>query len=435
MHRSQTPRDPTDSSRSTSVSSFPQEGKRLFVSYRLNGAYEKPWVSDPKIKSVRRGNYIVYGFLAIGFACAAAIAFLITKPAVSGPLCLVLDEDFKTLNKDIWSHEVTLDGFGTGSFDWTTTDPKNTYVDDAGLHIVPTLTNETTTITNDQIYSGYTLNLTSDGSCTGAVNTSACYIHSNSTLGSLIPPVRSARITTKGRVGIRYGRVEVTAKLPKGDWLWPAIWMMPEDSAYGVWPRSGEIDIMEARGNDMDYPGGRNIFFSTLHWGPSSETDSYWQTMAVRVKRRTDFADGFHTFGLEWTDKHIYTYYDSRLTQVFYTDFTAHNPMWSRGSFAEKSENNSLFTNPWETSTSTTGNAPFDKKFYLILNVAVGSRNGWFLDNVGQKPWVDAATNAQWTFWSNADKWLPTWGEGDARGMTVKSVKMWQSGSCGATEL
>ena len=42
---------------------------------------------------------------------------------------------------------------------------------------------------------------------------------------------------------------------------------MPEASAYGVWPRSGEIDIVEARGNDMDYPGGRNIFFSTLHWG------------------------------------------------------------------------------------------------------------------------------------------------------------------------
>lgn len=120
-----------------------------------------------------------------------------------------------------------MDGFGTGSFDWTTTDPKNAYTDEAGLHIVPTLTNETTTITNDQIFSGYTLNLTADGSCTreGGVNTTACYVHSNSTLGSLIPPVRSARLTTKGKVGIRYGRVEVTAKLPKGDWLWPAICM------------------------------------------------------------------------------------------------------------------------------------------------------------------------------------------------------------------
>lgn len=53
-------------------------------------------------------------------------------------------------------------------------------------------------------------------------------------------------------------------------------------------------------------------------------------------------------------------------------------------------------------------------------------------DNIGDKPWVDGATNAQWTFWSAASKWLPTWGEGDTKGMTVKSVKMWQQGKCGA---
>ena len=115
------------------------------------------------------------------------------------------------------------------------------------------------------------------------------------------------------------------------------------------------------------------------HLGPSHETDAYWKTTAVRVKRRGDFADSFHTFGLEWTEKYMYTYYDSRLTQVLYTDFWANNPLWSRGSFAEKSENNTLFTNPWNTSTSQTGNAPFDQKFYMVLNVAVGARNGWFL--------------------------------------------------------
>ena len=67
-----------------------------------------------------------------------------------------------------------------------------------------------------------------------------------------------------------YGKVEVVAKLPEGDWLWPAIWMLPEDSVYGEWPRSGEIDIMEARGNAPGYSaGGRDIITSTLHWGES----------------------------------------------------------------------------------------------------------------------------------------------------------------------
>lgn len=58
-----------------------------------------------------------------------------------------------------------------------------------------------------------------------------------------------------------------------------------------------------------------------------------------------------------------------------------------------------------------------------------------YRDGEGNKPWVDGATNAQWTFWNDADTWLPTWGEGDARGMTVKSVKMWERGACGSSEL
>ncbi|GFR79102.1 beta-1,3-glucan-binding protein [Elysia marginata] len=47
---------------------------------------------------------------------------------------------------------------------------------------------------------------------------------------------------------IRYGIVEVRARIPRGDWLWPCIWLMPKDNKYGAWPRSGEIDIMESRG-------------------------------------------------------------------------------------------------------------------------------------------------------------------------------------------
>lgn len=184
-----------------------------------------------------------------------------------------------------------MNGFGTGSFEWTTTDSKNVYVDSSGLHIVPTLTKDTTPITDQEIMDGYTLNLTNtadgDGTCTGTTIV-ACSQRSNITEGSIIPPVRSARINTKGKASIKYGKVEVTAKLPKGNWLWPAIckillpitcfWilnilgMMPEDSVYGPWPASGEIDIMESRGNDVSYnvggqDRGRDIYSSTLHWG------------------------------------------------------------------------------------------------------------------------------------------------------------------------
>jgi beta-glucanase (GH16 family) len=111
----------------------------------------------------------------------------------------------------------------TGSFDWTTDDTRNSYIDDTGLHIIPTLTLDDTNITVAQLLDGYTLNLTSAGICTSTAATD-CAIRSNSTAGTIINPVRSARLTTKGKKTITYGRVEVVAKLPAGDWLWPAIW-------------------------------------------------------------------------------------------------------------------------------------------------------------------------------------------------------------------
>lgn len=408
--------------------------KNKFKSYKLKGAYEKPWLSDPAMRRTRWNNFIIGFFIFAGFAASGVIAFFSAWPYKQGDFCLVYEDDFKTLNTDVWTHEVQLDGFGTGAFDWTTTDERNSYVDAAGLHIVPTLTNETTSITNDQLYSNYTLDLFKDHSCTGDKN-SSCRITSDPEEGDMIPPVRSARLSTKGKKSIRYGKVEVVAKLPKGDWIWPAIWMMPEDSAYGVWPRSGEIDIMEARGNDRSYPeGGRNLYYSTLHWGPTSATDAYYMTTAAKKIRRGAYTDGYHTYGMMWTPEYIYFYIDSKIHQIMFIGFKQSKPLYDLGEFAKMSENDTILANPWSSSNSTTGNAPFDQSFYLILNVAVGGKNGWFLDNIGDKPWIDAATNAQWTFWSTASEWLPTWGKGDERGMTVKSVKMWQSGRCGATQ-
>lgn len=419
---------------STRCSSEPSTGRR-FKSYRLKGEYEKPWITDPDLKKTRLNNIIVGCLILLGFIGAGLAIFFMSWPYRPQPYCLVFEDNFETLDSNIWTHEVQLDGFGTGSFDWTTTDKRNSYVDGEGLHIVPTLTNETTSITNDQIYDNYKLDLMKDGSCTSHRN-SSCIIRSDPVEGAMVPPIRSARLSTKGKKSIRYGKVEVVAKLPRGDWIWPAIWMMPERSVYGAWPRSGEIDIMESRGNGRDYPeGGRNYHYNTLHWGPTSPSDGWWRTHGAHAIRRSDYSQGFHKFGIQWTPDYIYFYIDSRVHQTLFIGFQENDPMYDRGKFADQAENSTMLADPWSQSSSTTGNAPFDQDFYLILNVAVGSRNGWFLDHVGDKPWIDSSSNAQWTFWNAASEWLPTWGEGDSRGMTVKSVKMWQAGKCGASEL
>ena len=62
-----------------------------------------------------------------------------------------MEDHFTSINKDFWSFEQQRGGFGTGSFEWTTDDPKNAYTDAEGLHIVPTLTTESTSITSDQL--------------------------------------------------------------------------------------------------------------------------------------------------------------------------------------------------------------------------------------------------------------------------------------------
>ncbi|KAJ7245551.1 concanavalin A-like lectin/glucanase domain-containing protein [Mycena rebaudengoi] len=93
----------------------------------------------------------------------------------------------------------------------------------------------------------------------------ACSCVSNAPLGKILPPVMSARIST------RFGRVEIRAKLPTGDWVWPALWMLPVEDMYGGWPLSGEIDIMAARGNGPSYPKqGVNYVHSSLNRGPTT---------------------------------------------------------------------------------------------------------------------------------------------------------------------
>ncbi|KHN95758.1 Concanavalin A-like lectin/glucanase [Metarhizium album ARSEF 1941] len=456
-------------------SSLDIASRRRFKSYRLRGEFEKPWLSDPAMNKTRWNNWIVRGFILLGLVLSGVTCVLLVWPYRDGDYCLIYEDHFSTFNKDVWSHEVQLDGFGTGSFDWTTTDPKNSYVDSDGLHIVPTLTNETTPITNADLFANYTLDLTKDGSCTSNNANASCIITSDPQKGTMIPPIRSARLSTKGKKSIRYGRVEVVARLPKGDWIWPAICMsfrlsvsprnphltkgnlpsrrqgmMPEGSTYGDWPRSGEIDIMESRGNARSYPeGGRNYYYSTLHWGPTAKDDSYWRTTDAKMLRRGDFSKSFHRFGIQWTPKYMYFYIDNRAHQIMFVGFDKDRPLYELGRFASMAENQTLLANPWAMSNSSTGNAPFDQRFYLILNVAVGSKTppppplSWRAsppltaprscrDHVGDKPWIDGAKNAQWTFWDAAARWLPTWGDGADRGMTVRSVEMWQAGRCGS---
>ncbi|KAM0722453.1 hypothetical protein Q7P37_001894 [Cladosporium fusiforme] len=385
-----------------------------FKSRRIKkGEQERPWLKkkDPKEKWA----WIIPTIgIAIGLGLMAIQIWFGLQRISKHNYCVVLDETWTGgFNEDIWTKEVEVGGFGNGQFEQTTKTEENAFVRDGLLHIKPTLQDPTLIETNNII------NLTKQGICSSHV-WSDCVAVTNTTNGTIVNPVKSARISTKSRP-IKFGRVEVVAQLPAGDWLWPAIWMLPVTDTYGPWPASGEIDILEARGNNYTYPqGGNNIASSALHWGPDSDADAWWVNNNKRTALHTTYNEAFHTFGLEWTEKYIFSWVDGRLAQVLYVNFD--RPFWKKGHFPVGSANGTRYIDPW----SQTGrySTPFDQDFYLILNVAVGGTNGWFEDGVASKPWVDASPTAKKDFWNAQSMWLPTW---EKKGeMIVKSVKIWQ---------
>ncbi|KAI9657585.1 MAG: hypothetical protein M1829_006893 [Trizodia sp. TS-e1964] len=389
--------------------------QRYFHSRRVRkGEIEKPWLKnkDPREKWV---TIIPLVGLFVGFALAGFLVFDGLRTVVNHKYCPVLMDDFSTgLNPDVWTKEAELGGFGNGQFEQTTLSDENVFIQDGHLVIKPTLQDAKLIDGNNVV------NLTADGTCSSPVLTN-CVAETNIFNGTIVNPVRSGRINTKKGAVIKYGRVEVSAKLPAGDWLWPAIWMLPVDNIYGPWPLSGEIDLVESRGNNYTYEqGGNNIISSALHWGPDPANDAWWRTNVKRKALHTTYSADFHTFGLEWSEKYLFTYVDTRLLQVLYTNFDI--PLWQRGNFPLAESNGTRFTDPWSRTGHTS--TPFDQNFYLILNVAVGATNGWFEDGKSDKPWVDDSPNAKKEFWDSQDAWYPTWKDNGQ--MMVKSVKMWQ---------
>ncbi|KAK5655990.1 hypothetical protein OQA88_5128 [Cercophora sp. LCS_1] len=397
---------------------FEERGQRYFHSRRVKGEVEKPWTKnvDPKEKWVT--ILPIIGIL-IGLAISGFLVWDGIRSVVKHKYCLVLEDDFsRGLDTAIWEKEVQLGGFGNGEFQLTTGDETNVFVENGNLIIKATLQDDGL-LQKDNL-----LDLTKGskwGTCTSK-SFYDCVAATNTTVGnsSIVPPVLSGRVTTRKGASIKYGRIEVKAKLPAGDWLWPAIWMMPVDDAYGPWPRSGEIDLAESRGNNYTHPqGGNNIVSSALHWGPDTANDAFWRTNVKRPALHTTYSADFNTFGVEWSQKYIFTYINSRLLQVLYTNFD--EPLWERGNFPAVGGNGTRLLDPW----GYTGrkNTPFDQPFFLILNVAVGGTNGWFQDGVNSKPWLNASPNAKKDFWLAKDQWYPTWTQPQ---MEVEKVTMWR---------
>lgn len=346
--------------------------------------------------------------------CTVASAVLASEANKRPNEILIFSDEFDTLNHDTWKHDKTMSGGGNWEFQLYHNNRSNSYVKDGVFHIKPTLTADN--IGEGNMRNGFRMDMWGGSpadACTGN-QFYGCERGSNGI--NIINPVQSAKITTQESFSFEYGRVEVRAKLPRGKWLWPAIWMLPKHNYLGNWPASGEIDILESRGNDKeDFEGGEgnNCYGTALHWGPDWTANRYDLTRKSYCGEKR-LSDEFHTYGMVWTEKGLFTYMDTEDNVVFKHDFTKQS-MWDLGQFP-------AYHDPiWDGEGN---NAPFKNRFYLIINLAVGGTVGYFEDNVGDKPWSNTSPQSALDFWNNKDSWYPSWS--DESIFRIDSVKVWK---------
>ncbi|MEJ0089859.1 MAG: family 16 glycosylhydrolase [Limisphaerales bacterium] len=205
--------------------------------------------------------------------------------------------DGNSINANNWTFDIGngSGGWGNNELEYYTSRPENVYVSDGLLHIVA----------RQESYGGrnYT----------------------------------SAKLKTSGLFSKKYGRFEFRAKLPQGQGYWPALWMMPQNSAYGGWASSGEIDVMENKGR---LPA--NVL-GTIHFGGTWPNNVHSSGPSYNFPAG-DSVTNFHTYAVEWTTNAIRWYVDDHL-------FQTQTSWWSSGGSYP---------------------APFDQAFYIIMNLAIG---------------------------------------------------------------
>lgn len=149
----------------------------------------------------------------------------------------------------------------------------------------------------------------------------------------------SGKIKGQNKSDFLYGKVVISAKVPEGQGLWPALWMMPTDEGkYGQWPKCGEIDIMETLGHQPE------IAYGTLHYG-----EPHGEQQGTVTLEGTSFAEDYHEYSIEWEPGEIRWYIDGELYHTANDWFTA-----------VQGEDDKPYP------------APFDQTFFIQMNLAVG---------------------------------------------------------------
>jgi hypothetical protein len=215
-----------------------------------------------------------------------------TSPSSYSGYNLVWEEEFdgSSLDLSVWNYETGASGWGNNESQYYRSGNKNAELDQGYLRI--TAKEET----------------------------------------HLGAPYTSARLTTQGKESFQYGRIDIRAKVPYGQGVWPALWMLGDNFSSAGWPTCGEIDIMELIGGD-----GYNdrTVYGTAHWSNNGSHAEYGGNKSLPLGEK--YNDEFHVFSIVWNSSSIRWYVDNSLYHTM----------------------------------NTAALTAFQNKFFFILNIAV----------------------------------------------------------------
>ncbi|KAF2893394.1 hypothetical protein ILUMI_12788 [Ignelater luminosus] len=319
------------------------------------------------------------------------------KPSCQGKL--IFEEDFNELSVERWLTEVRFAGEPDYEFVIYNNDKENLYVEKKMLHIRPTLT-------EDKYGAGFVSKAGKfdlGESCTGTTQSFECVQKPKAWL--ILPPILSAQISTKPNFSFVYGVIEIRARLPRGDWIYPELFLKPKNNMYGLGYESGLLRIAFVPGNDdmsQQLSGGCVL-------GQTFVARNY-AIKSVRSEKR--WTNDFHVFKVEWKPDSIVLSVDDEI-------YGKINP--PEGGFASEEANLGLdaeIVQNWKKGSQL---APFDKEMHLVLGVGVGGL--CFSNTSSNKPWDSDDPKAQLHFYRSLDVWSKTWS--DSSELVVDYIRIW----------
>ncbi|XP_055629565.1 beta-1,3-glucan-binding protein [Toxorhynchites rutilus septentrionalis] len=312
---------------------------------------------------------------------------------------LIFEDTFQTLDLSKWQREVRIP-LDTESAEFVSyqASPENSYVAGGHLFIVPTLLNMDPTFNDERIRTG---ELILQGCTSPTNNEHEC--RRQAALSSILPPVVSAKLNTKSSFRFQYGRVEIRAKLPKGDWIFPHMLLQPAENYYGYADiGSGMLVVAHLLSNEeLISREGIQIDGHRLRGGAIITNRAKLREAFLKANVLDEhFSDGFHVYGLTWKPDGIILSVDGFQYATL------------KGKFKDYGLGNGLSqANLWNAENAL---SPFDREFYISLGVGVGGvtdfpdfcRTGTL---GAQKPWNNTSPKAEYHFYQNRNTWFRTW--------------------------